>query len=111
MNLVSLASNEDINLLTLVAFCLTYAEKSDRKAALKAASKAVHTYPYLVETWTILLAAVSSAQQNEDTCRDNKLILMKVALSAKMVLTSNMGESRAKNNDNKLSQWITHYLQ
>ena len=110
-NLVSLASNEDITLLTLVAFCLTYAEKSDRKAALKAASKAVHTYPYLVETWTILLAAVSSAQQNEDTCRDNKLILMKVALSAKMVLTSNMGESRAKNNDNKLSQWITHYLQ
>jgi superkiller protein 3 len=106
-NIAPIPHQEDIKSLTLVALCLTSAGKCKRKEALKAASKAVHTYPYLIETWTVLLAAI---QNIENSLQTNSLIQMKVALSAKIILTSSMDDPRVRNNYNELLKWIANFL-
>ena len=106
-NNIPVPCQEDIKSLTLVALCLTSAGKSKRKEAMKAASKAVHTYPYLIETWTVLLAAI---QNNVDSQQTNTLIQMKIALSAKMILNSSMEDRSVKNNFNELCKWIANFL-
>ena len=106
-NIAPIPHHEDIKSLTLVALCLTSAGKCKRKEALKAASKAVHTYPYLIETWTVLLAAI---QNIENSLQTNSLIQMKVALSAKIILTSSMDDPRVRNNYNELLKWIANFL-
>ena len=99
---------EDVKSLTLVAYCLASAGKTKRKEAIKAASKAVHAYPHLIETWTVLLAVIS-AVKNEEPNQENTLLQMKIGLSAKIILTSNNNDQR-KNNYHELSKWITKFL-
>jgi len=106
-NTVSVPYQEDIKSLTLVALCLASAGKCKRKEALKAASRAVHAYPYLIETWTVLLAAL---RNNEDALQTNTLIQMKVALSAKIILTSSMDDPSVRKNYNELCKWIANFL-
>ena len=101
------SAKDDITSLTLVAYCLASAGQQKRREALKAASKAVHTYPYLTETWTVLLA-VLSAVKNEEPNQENTLLHMKVGLSAKIILTSKMYEER--NNYHELSKWIENCM-
>ena len=102
------AHNEDVTSLALVAYCLASAGKAKRKEAIKAASKAVHTYPYLTETWTILLAVLSGVK-HEQPDQENSLLQMKIGLSAKIILTTNISEHK-KNNYHELSRWITNLL-
>ena len=102
-----ISAKDDITSLTLVAYCLASAGQQKRREALKAASKAVHTYPYLTETWTVLLA-VLSAVKNEEPNQENMLLHMKVGLSAKIILTSKMYEER--NNYHELSKWIENCM-
>ena len=101
-------SSQDVKSLTLVAFCLASAGKTKRKEAVKAASKAVHAYPHLIETWTVLLAVISAVKDEEST-QENKLLQMKIGLSAKIILTSS-NDYQKKNNYNELSKWITKFL-
>ena len=99
-----------INPLLLVAFCLTSAGESKRKEALKAASKAVHAHPYLAESWMILLAVNSELQKGDGVSHEKKLTQMKIALSAKMILTSNRYKLSDTENYNELCTWIEHFL-